>query len=105
MCTGSDSYAITQNWICGNFSTSGDGGGIGHFGLSDGTYQRIDPRLGGDQDQYWLIDNIPLIADNTVIFNKNYDNQGATQELRRRHLHRQRPAAGRRQPPPSAPAT
>ncbi len=35
MCTGSDNYRITQNFICGNF-TQGDGGGIGHLGLSDG---------------------------------------------------------------------
>ena len=28
MCTGSDSYAITRNWVCGNFNTS-EGGGIG----------------------------------------------------------------------------
>ncbi len=34
MCTGSDSYRVTENWVCGNFITA-DGGGIGHFGLSN----------------------------------------------------------------------
>lgn len=33
VCTGSARYEISSNWICGNFS-SGDGGGIGHLGLS-----------------------------------------------------------------------
>jgi hypothetical protein len=33
--TGSDGYVVEDNWICGNF-TIGDGGGIGHLGLSDG---------------------------------------------------------------------
>ena len=37
MCTGADSYAITENWVCGNFSL-GDGGGIGHTGVSDGSW-------------------------------------------------------------------
>lgn len=31
---GSDRYSATENFICGNF-TQGDGGGIGHLGLSD----------------------------------------------------------------------
>ncbi len=35
MCAGADGYKITQNFICGNY-TSGDGAGIGHAGLSDG---------------------------------------------------------------------
>ncbi len=34
ICTGAEQYSVTQNWICGNFTT-GDGGGIGHLGLSD----------------------------------------------------------------------
>jgi hypothetical protein len=34
LCTGATRYAVTSNWVCGNF-TSGDGGGIGHYGLSD----------------------------------------------------------------------
>jgi len=34
ICTGSDSYQLTDNWICGNFS-QGDGGGAAHFGRSD----------------------------------------------------------------------
>jgi hypothetical protein len=49
MCTGSDDYKITRNWVCGNFSSS-DGGGIGHLGLS----------------------NNALISDNTVIFNESF---------------------------------
>ncbi len=32
-CTGSDYYKFNYNWVCGNLS-SGDGGGIGHLGLS-----------------------------------------------------------------------
>ena len=31
--TGTNNYAVTRNYFCGNFSL-GDGGGIGHFGLS-----------------------------------------------------------------------
>jgi hypothetical protein len=33
MCAGSDNYVIRDNFICGNFNL-GDGGGIGHLGLS-----------------------------------------------------------------------
>ena len=32
--TGSDSYTVSDNFVCGNFTT-GDGGGIGHIGLSN----------------------------------------------------------------------
>ena len=32
--TGSDRYTVSENFVCGNFTT-GDGGGIGHLGLSD----------------------------------------------------------------------
>jgi hypothetical protein len=67
MCTGSDSYAITDNWVCGNFSTA-DGGGIGHIGRSD----RVQPAQGNQPDG-----PIPVIADNTVIFNEVF-NQGQT---------------------------
>jgi len=35
--TGADNYRITNNRICGNF-TQGNGGGIGHLGLSDGGF-------------------------------------------------------------------
>lgn len=35
LCTGSDNYALSANYICGNFSMGG-GGGVGHFGLSPG---------------------------------------------------------------------
>jgi len=31
---GADNYRITDNYVCGNFSL-GNGGGIGHYGLSD----------------------------------------------------------------------
>lgn len=65
MCTGSDSYQVTQNWVCGNFSTAG-GGGIGHIGVSSRA------NLGGNQ-----LGDVPLIADNTVIFNEIF-NQGQT---------------------------
>jgi hypothetical protein len=56
MCTGSDSYSITRNWICGNF-TGGEGAGIGHTGLSN--------RDGSSGP-------IPLIADNKVLFNESF---------------------------------
>jgi hypothetical protein len=52
LCTGSDLYQVTANFVCGNF-TMRDGGGIGHLGLS----------------------NNGLIAGNTIIFNENF-NQG-----------------------------
>ncbi len=35
VCTGTTNYAITGNYICGNF-TQGEGGGIGHLGRSNG---------------------------------------------------------------------
>ena len=33
ICTGSDYYKFNYNWVCGNLS-SGDGGGVGHLGMS-----------------------------------------------------------------------
>ncbi|RJQ80852.1 MAG: hypothetical protein C4519_09470 [Desulfobacteraceae bacterium] len=51
---GTDNYAITDNYICGNFSI-GSGGGIGHLGLSDNG----------------------RIVDNTIIFNQSF-NQGTS---------------------------
>ncbi|MCP3869630.1 MAG: hypothetical protein GY703_16370 [Gammaproteobacteria bacterium] len=57
--TGSDSYTVTNNYVCGNFTTA-DGAGIAHYGLSD---------IQGANDP------VPRIADNTVIFNENF-NQG-----------------------------
>lgn len=51
---GTDNYAVTDNYVCGNFS-AGNGGGIGHLGLSDGG----------------------LIANNKIIFNQTF-NQGTT---------------------------
>ncbi|MEW6218951.1 MAG: hypothetical protein AB1634_05365 [Thermodesulfobacteriota bacterium] len=52
--TGTTGYRVTENFVCGNFS-NGDGGGIGHLGLSDGG----------------------VIARNTIAFNQNF-NQGTT---------------------------
>ena len=54
LCTGSDGYQVTKNFICGNLSAGG-GAGIGHLGLShDG-----------------------LIAENSILFNENF-NQGTS---------------------------
>jgi hypothetical protein len=33
ICTGADYYKFNYNWVCGNLS-SGDGGGVGHLGVS-----------------------------------------------------------------------
>ena len=33
ICTGADYYKFNYNWVCGNLS-SGDGGGVGHLGMS-----------------------------------------------------------------------
>lgn len=61
LCTGSDSYEVSYNWICGNF-TMGEGGGIGHIGLST-REKKSDP--------------LPVIKDNHIIFNESF-NQGTT---------------------------
>jgi len=53
--TGADNYRVTDCYVCGNF-TKGQGGGIGHLGLSDGG----------------------LIADNTIIFNQSFNQLPAT---------------------------
>ena len=50
LCTGTDNYNVKFNFICGNFS-GGDGGGIGHLGLS----------------------NAGVIANNQILFNQNYN--------------------------------
>ncbi len=50
LCTGTDNYNVKSNFICGNFS-GGDGGGIGHTGLS----------------------NAGVIANNQILFNQNYN--------------------------------
>ena len=34
-CSGADNYRFNYNWVCGNMS-SGDGGGVAHFGFSAG---------------------------------------------------------------------
>ncbi|MEW6336123.1 MAG: hypothetical protein AB1625_01865 [Acidobacteriota bacterium] len=52
LCTGTDGYRVTGNFICGNFSL-GEGGGIGHIGVSKDA----------------------LIADNAILFNETF-NQG-----------------------------
>jgi hypothetical protein len=57
---GSDAYTVTENFVCGNF-TQGEGGGIGHYGLSGG--YAGNTVISG------------LIADNTIIFNESF-NQG-----------------------------
>jgi hypothetical protein len=75
MCTGADSYAITENWVCGNFSL-GNGGGIGHTGVSDGIWE-TQPNSGPQNQRVWVLTQVPLIQDNTVIFNENF-NQGQT---------------------------
>jgi hypothetical protein len=59
--TGSDSYQVTDNFVCGNFTTA-DGAGIAHFGLS-----HTDGNNGP----------VPLIEGNIVLFNENF-NQGLT---------------------------
>ncbi len=74
MCTGADSYRITENWVCGNFSL-GEGGGIGHTGRSDGSWVRS--RTLGPEPRVWTLIDLPLIADNTVIFNESFF-QGST---------------------------
>ncbi len=51
---GADHYAVTDNFICGNF-TQGNGAGIGHLGLSDDG----------------------LIARNRILFNESF-NQGVS---------------------------
>jgi hypothetical protein len=50
---GSDSYQVTDCWICGNITLGDGGGGIGHHGVSDNG----------------------LIAYNTIIFNEAWSNQ------------------------------
>jgi hypothetical protein len=54
LCTGSDDYQVTDNFICGNFALT-DGGGIGHLGLSENG----------------------RIANNDILFNQSF-NQGLT---------------------------
>jgi len=75
MCTGADAYQVTQNWVCGNFSTQ-NGGGIGHIGRSDGVWVTV-PNTGPQANRVWTLTQIPLIEDNTIIFNEIF-NQGLT---------------------------
>jgi len=60
--TGSDGYEVTDNYICGNFTT-GQGGGIGHLGLS-----RPKSLQGQPQPN--------LIARNRILFNQNFNQMG-----------------------------
>ncbi|KWB80279.1 hypothetical protein WL40_29360 [Burkholderia ubonensis] len=45
-CTGADNYHFNYNWVCGNLS-SGDGGGVAHFGFS----------YAGDISHNWVLFN------------------------------------------------
>lgn len=56
---GADGYRVTDNFICGNFST-GDGGGIAHIGLHGTTDLGL---------------RIPTIERNMILFNQSF-NQG-----------------------------
>jgi len=55
ICTGSDGYALIDNYICGNFNMQ-QGGGVAHYGLSDGKN---------------------VIARNVIAYNESF-NQGLT---------------------------
>ena len=59
--TGADSYAVTSNYVCGNFSMA-DGGGLSHLGLSPATGSTNSPAN--------------RIASNKFIFNQTF-NQAA----------------------------
>ena len=61
--TGSDSYEVTNNYVCGNFSMA-DGGGLSHLGLSP------------QHTILGVTSPANRIADNTFIFNQTF-NQGA----------------------------
>src|SRR5882762_4799000 len=54
ICSGTDNYRVSYNFICGNFS-QGDGGGLGHVGVSKNG----------------------LISYNSILFNQNF-NQNST---------------------------
>lgn len=71
MCTGSDAYQVTGNWVCGNFSTQ-QGGGIGHIGRSDGLWVTI-PSSGPQNRRVWTLTQVPLIEDNVVLFNEIFN--------------------------------
>ncbi|ALL70996.1 signal peptide protein (plasmid) [Paraburkholderia caribensis MBA4] len=45
-CSGADNYHFNYNWVCGNMS-SGDGGGVAHFGFS----------YNGDLSHNWILFN------------------------------------------------
>jgi hypothetical protein len=55
--TGADGYRVTDNFICGNFST-GDGGGIAHIGLSGATQLGV---------------RVPTIERNLIVFNQSFN--------------------------------
>ena len=54
-CSGSDNYHLNYNFICGNYS-QGDGGGVGHVGLSQN----------GD------------ISHNSILFNQSFNQSSTT---------------------------
>jgi hypothetical protein len=64
MNTGSDAYQVTDNWVSGNF-TLGQGGGIGHLGVSDGIWKW----QGKNREE---VGPVPLIEDNVVVFNESF---------------------------------
>jgi large repetitive protein len=64
--TGSNSYAVTDNYVCGNFSMA-DGGGLSHLGRSPGM---AIPQIGNGYG------TANLILRNKFIFNQNF-NQSA----------------------------
>ena len=60
--TGSDSYIVARNYVCGNF-TMADGGGISHLGRSAGSFG--PPQSGSVQ-------TANQITHNQIIFNQNF---------------------------------
>ncbi len=69
--TGSHNYAVTENFICGNFNT-GNGGGIGHAGYSGGTGAIRTPLLPGSTPND-RVNRINLISQNKIVFNQSFD--------------------------------
>jgi len=53
--TGADGYRVTENFVCGNYST-GDGGGIAHIGLNAATAR-----------------GVPTIERNLIVFNQSFN--------------------------------
>jgi large repetitive protein len=68
--SGTDGYRVQNNFICGNFS-SGYGGGIGHFGLSDGTRPPVAYPAG-----FVIREPVNIIENNVVVSNESADEGG-----------------------------